>query len=212
MRRSTPAAGTGRSLAWSSTRQHGPPCITRSRSTRRHDRGRRRTGLVDYGNGSSRRRTISKRCLRGSNASRSAAPPRSWAETDWPRGLRERIEPSEDYLEEVLAWFERVSERWLGSVEQPTDLDEARPVHLGDVWPVREIVAYTAAHWAYHAGEINVILANRRREAWEYGEHVEENHISTIGHSVRRPWVTDEQAERAEKEMRRAATGSVPGK
>ncbi|HEU5224968.1 MAG TPA: hypothetical protein VFV29_04115, partial [Actinomycetota bacterium] len=76
----------------------------------------------------------------------------------------------------------------------------------------REIIAYTAAHWAYHAGEINVILANRRREAWEYGEHVEENHISTIGHSVRRPWVTDEQAERAEKEMRRAATGSVPGK
>src|SRR4029453_15591878 len=48
-------------------------------------------------------------------------PPRTWAETDWPRGLRERIEPSEDYLEEVLAWFERVSERWLGSVEQPTD-------------------------------------------------------------------------------------------
>jgi hypothetical protein len=57
-----------------------------------------------------------------------------------------------------------------------------------------------------------VILANRRREAWEYGEHVEENHISTIGHSVRRPWVTDEQAERAEREMRRAATGSVPEK
>jgi uncharacterized damage-inducible protein DinB len=138
--------------------------------------------------------------------------PRSWVETDWPRGLRERIEPSEDYLAEVLAWFERVSVRWLGSVELPTDLDEARPVHWGDVWPLREIVAYTAAHWAYHAGEINVILANRRREAWEYGEHVEENHISTIGHSVRRPWVTDEQVERAEREMRRAATGSVPGK
>jgi len=98
------------------------------------------------------------------------------------------------------------------SVEQPTDLDEARPVHWGDVWPLRQIVAYTATHWAYHAGEINVILANRRREAWEYDEHVEENHILTIGHSVRRSWVTDEQVERAEKEMRRAATGSVPGK
>jgi hypothetical protein len=108
--------------------------------------------------------------------------------------------------------FERGSERWLRSVEQPTDLDEARPVRWGDVWPLRQIVAYTATHWAYHAGEINVILANRRREAWEYDEHVEENHILTIGHSVRRPWVTDEQVERAEKEMRRAATGSVPGK
>jgi uncharacterized damage-inducible protein DinB len=90
-------------------------------------------------------------------------------------------------------------------------LDEARPVYWGDVWPLRQIVAYTATHWAYHAGEINVIIANRRRKAWEYDEHVEENHILTIGHSVRRPWVTDEQVERADKEMRRAATGSVPG-
>ena len=89
--------------------------------------------------------------------------PRSWAATDWPRGLRERIEPSEGYIQEVLAWFERSSERWLRSVEQPTDLDEARPVHGGDVWPLRQIVAYTATHWAYHAGEINVIIANRRR-------------------------------------------------
>jgi uncharacterized damage-inducible protein DinB len=42
-------------------------------------------------------------------------------------------------------------------------LDEARPVYWGDVWPLRQIVAYTATHWAYHAGEINVIIANRRR-------------------------------------------------
>jgi hypothetical protein len=59
-------------------------------------------------------------------------------------------------------------------------------------------------------GEINVILAIRRGEAWEYGEQVEENHISTIGHSVRRQWTTDEQVERAEKEMREAAIGTVP--
>jgi uncharacterized damage-inducible protein DinB len=138
------------------------------------------------------------------------AAPRSWVETDWPRGLRARIDPSEAYLAELLAWFERSSERWLGSIEQPIDLAEPRPVHWGDTWPLRDIVAYVAAHWAYHAGEINMILAIRRGEAWEYGEHVEENHISTLGHSVRRPWTTSEQIEREEREMRRAAAGDEP--
>jgi uncharacterized damage-inducible protein DinB len=132
--------------------------------------------------------------------------PRSWNETDWPGGLRERIEPTDVYLHEVLGWFERNSTRWLDSVSEPIDLEEPRPVHWGESWPLREIVAYVAAHWAYHAGEINSILAIRRGEAWEYGEHVEENHISTIGHSVRRPWITDEQVEQFESEMREATT------
>jgi hypothetical protein len=35
-------------------------------------------------------------------------------------------------------------------------------------------------------------------EAWEYGEEVEENHISTLGHRVRRPWITDGEAARHE--------------
>ena len=130
--------------------------------------------------------------------------PRSWVEIDWPRGLRGEIYPSESYIEEVLAWFQQRSEHWLNSVARPIDLDEPRPVHWGDVWPLRAIVAYVAAHWAYHAGEINVILAIRRGEAWEYGEHVEENHISTLGHSVRRPWTTDEQIEQEERAMRKA--------
>jgi hypothetical protein len=72
----------------------------------------------------------------------------------------------------------------------------------------RDIIAYVAAHWAYHAGEINLILAVRRSEAWEYGEHVEENHISTIGHNVRRPWITDEYVDQVEAEMRQAAQPS----
>jgi hypothetical protein len=78
-------------------------------------------------------------------------------------------------------------------------------VHWGETRPLREIVANVAALWAYHAGEINLIHAVGRGEAWEYGEHVEENHISTIGHSVRRAWITDEQVERFESEMREAA-------
>ena len=122
------------------------------------------------------------------------AEPRHWEQTDWPRGLRDRIEPTHDYLHEVLDWFERTYERWLGSVAEPTDLDEPRPLHWGGSAPLREIVAIAAGHWAYHAGEINMILAIRRGEAWEYGEEVEENHISTFGHGVRPAWMTDDQA------------------
>ena len=57
-----------------------------------------------------------------------------------------------------------------------------------------------AAHWTYHAGEINAILAAKRGEAWEYGEEVEENHISTAGHGVRPPWWSDERAAAHERE------------
>jgi hypothetical protein len=66
------------------------------------------------------------------------------------------------------------------------------------------IAAYVATHVTYHASEINEILAIRRAEAWEYGEQVEENHISTVGHSVRRAWNTEEDAARPETEMRAA--------
>jgi uncharacterized damage-inducible protein DinB len=136
------------------------------------------------------------------------AVPRSWKEIDWPGGLRERLEPSVDYLQELLAWFDTVSTDWLAALRDDIDLDESRPVHWGETWPIRDIIAYVAAHWAYHAGEINLILAVRRNEAWEYGEHVEENHISTIGHSVRRPWITDEYVDQVEAEMRQAAQPS----
>lgn len=135
-------------------------------------------------------------------------PPRGWTEIAWPRGLRQRIDPSQAYVDEVRMWFDRVSGAWLAAVEAPLDLDELRPMHWGDTWTLGEIVAYVAAHCSYHAGEINAILAIRRGEAWEYGEHVEENHISTFGHSVRRPWMTDEDVRRHEQEMGQASEGS----
>lgn len=131
--------------------------------------------------------------------------PVPWEETGWPRELRQAIDPSEDYLREVLEWFEHGSQRWLDSIRDGVDLSEPRPTHWGEVQPLREIVANVATHWAYHAGEINLILAVRRGEAWEYGEHVEENHIATLGHSVRHRWDTDEEVERIEREMRDAA-------
>jgi hypothetical protein len=120
--------------------------------------------------------------------------PRHWDHTDWPRGLREKIDPSEDYFAEILEWFERTYERWLASVAEIEDLDALRPVHWGGTLPLAHILVIVAGHWHYHAGEINALLAIRRGEAWEYGEVVEENHISTVGHGVRPDWMTDEEA------------------
>jgi uncharacterized damage-inducible protein DinB len=120
--------------------------------------------------------------------------PRHWDATDWPRGLRDRIEARAAYLGEMLAWFDRTYERWLASLAGVDDLDAPRPVHWGGTAPLSEIVVMVAAHWAYHAGEINAILAIGRGQAWEYGEEVEENHIATVGHRVRPAWMTDEQA------------------
>jgi uncharacterized damage-inducible protein DinB len=131
--------------------------------------------------------------------------PKGWTEIDWPFGMRGRIEPSQDYLDAVRAWYEDVSARWLAETETPLELDTDRPVHWGGTWPLGDIIASVADHWSYHAGEINALLAIRRGEAWEYGEHVEENHIVTLGHSVRRDWVSDQDVARYEAEMRRAA-------
>ena len=114
--------------------------------------------------------------------------PRHWDDTDWPRGLRDRIELTAEYLGEVLAWFQHTAERWLQAVDDP-DLSAERPVHWGGTLPLGDIVSTVASHWIYHAGEINAILAIRRGEAWEEGEEVEENHIDTTGHRVRPPWM-----------------------
>jgi hypothetical protein len=126
--------------------------------------------------------------------------PRHWDRADWPRGLRDRIEPTREYLDEVLAWFEQTHGRWLASLQHVDDHVTPRPVHWGNDAPLEDIVVMVAAHWVYHAGEINAILAIRRAEAWEYGEEVEENHISTIGHRVRPNWMSDEEAAQFERE------------
>jgi uncharacterized damage-inducible protein DinB len=124
--------------------------------------------------------------------------PRHWDRTDWPRGLRDRIDPTAGYVEEIRSWFDRSAAGWIADVGGPIDLDEPRPVHWGGTAPLRDIVAMVAGHWTYHAGEINGILAIRRGQAWEYGEEVEENHIDTTGHGVRPDWMTDEEAARYE--------------
>ena len=119
------------------------------------------------------------------------AEPRSWDRTDWPRGLRERIDPTSAYAEEILAWLGGSCDRWSASIEAEPDLEVVRPLHWGESAPLHEIVAMAAEHISYHAGEINMILAIRRAEAWEVGEQVEENHIDTTGHLVRPAWMTE---------------------
>ena len=120
--------------------------------------------------------------------------PRHWNETDWPRGLRDRIEATEEYFQEILSWAERSYERWVASLDDVDDLDAEYSVHWGGTLSLREVVVIVAGHWQYHAGEINALLAVRRGEAWEYGEEVEENHISTVGHGVRPDWMSDDEA------------------
>ncbi len=69
--------------------------------------------------------------------------------------------------------------------------------------PLFDIVALNAAHWTYHTGELNEILAILRGEAWTYTEEVEENHISTAGHRIKAGWMTPEQAEAYEAHLAR---------
>jgi hypothetical protein len=116
-------------------------------------------------------------------------PPRSWEQINWPRGLRDTIDPSDAYVGDVLAWFRTSCDAWRTAIGEPTDLSSVRPLHWGDRAPLHDIVAMVAGHVTYHAGEINAILSIRRGEAYEIGEEVEENHISSEGHRVRPAWM-----------------------
>jgi uncharacterized damage-inducible protein DinB len=119
------------------------------------------------------------------------AAPKGWREIAWPRGLRDTVEVSQSYLEEIVAWFDLAHQHWLHSLSEIDDVqvDLLRPLHWGATAPLFEIVTIMANHHTYHAGEINQLLAIFRNEAWEESEEVEENHISTLGHRVRPPWM-----------------------
>ncbi len=117
--------------------------------------------------------------------------PRGWAEIGWPRGLRDTVDVSRAYLDEVIAWFGRSHELWTRSLDGLDEghVDLPRPLHWGPTAPLFDIVTMVSGHHLYHAGEINQVLALYRGEAWEEGEEVEENHVDTLGHRVRPPWM-----------------------
>ncbi len=121
----------------------------------------------------------------------------------WPRGLRDTIETSQEYLDEIVAWLEESFALWETSVGSASDeeFDEERLLHWGEKAPLFDIVVLNAAHWTYHTGELNEILSILRGEAWTYTEEVEENHISTAGHRIRAGWMTDEHAKGYEEHL-----------
>ena len=117
--------------------------------------------------------------------------PRHWREIDWPRGLHDTIIPDEAYFKELIGWFNSAHQQWLAGLGKirSAQIDEPRLCHWGERMPLIDIVAIIAQHHVYHAGEMNQLLSIYRGEAWEEGEEVGENHISTLGHRVKPPWL-----------------------
>lgn len=117
--------------------------------------------------------------------------PRHWRQLAWPYGLRDTIVKSEPYLQSVIAWFDEAHRQWLADLGRVGEdrWNEPRPLHWGQQAPLDEIVVMVAGHHLYHAGELNQVLSIWRGEAWEEGEEVEENNVSTVGHRVRPPWL-----------------------
>ncbi len=116
--------------------------------------------------------------------------PTHWDETGWPRGLRDTIDPSADYLAEIVRWVGAARDRWLGSLSGLGDevLESVRPLHWRAEAPLMDIAMMVASHVTYHTGEINQLLSIHRGEAWEEGEEVEENHLPSDGHRVIPLW------------------------
>jgi hypothetical protein len=118
--------------------------------------------------------------------------PIGWYDLNWPHGLRDTVLKTEAYLREMMTWLDQAHTLWLTNLQEVTEeqLNQARPVHWGDTLPLYRIIWVIAEHHLYHAGEINQLLSIYRGEAWEEGEEVEENNVSTVGHRVIPPWQT----------------------
>lgn len=123
--------------------------------------------------------------------------PQHWKDVDWPRGLRDTIVKREDYFAELKAWLVRAKRDWIEDLSElePGQLDEPRLLHWGERRSTMGIVIAISSHNLYHTGELNQVLSICRGEAWEEGEEVEENNVSTEGHRVRPPWLDQDPPE-----------------
>jgi hypothetical protein len=119
--------------------------------------------------------------------------PKYWNQADWPHGLRDTIIKSDEYLNDVILWWNHAHTKWLANLGDLDDdkLDELRPLHWRQKATLYEIVLLIATHHIYHAGELNQLLSIYRGEAWEESEEVEENNVSTVGHRVKPPWIDE---------------------
>lgn len=134
------------------------------------------------------------------------ADPRHWDSTTWPRGMRDEIDASREYVDEIIAWIHGTAKLWDDALTAMSDdeMRTGRPVHWGGEMPLINIVGLVCHHVAYHTGELNMLLSIAREEAWEWGEEVEENHIDTFGHGIRGPWMDDAIAKSYEDRIRTA--------
>ena len=100
--------------------------------------------------------------------------------------MRDTVIKSEAYISAVIEWFREAHHRWLDDLKRLEEdrVEDLRKLHWGEEAPLFDIVAMIARHHVYHAGELNQVLSICRGEAWEEGEEVEENNISTVGHRV----------------------------
>ena len=96
------------------------------------------------------------------------AAPVHWAQMSWPRGLRDTIEPTQAYLDEVIAWLDASYAQWTRDLAPLADdaFDAPYRCHWGATAPLFDIVTMIVNHTAYHTGEINAVLSIIRGEAW----------------------------------------------
>lgn len=119
--------------------------------------------------------------------------PVHWKDIHWPYGLRDTVIKSEEYISAVIEWFSEAHRQWIDDLKTLEDkqMEGLHKLHWGEEAPLFNIVAMIARHHVYHAGELNQVLSICRGEAWEEGEEVEENNISTVGHRVKPPWLQE---------------------
>lgn len=93
----------------------------------------------------------------------------------------------------AIEWFAEAHRLWLENLKalENGQAEEICKLHWGEEAPLFDIVAMISRHHVYHVGEINQVLSIYRGEAWEEGEEVEENNISTVGHRVKPPWLEE---------------------
>jgi hypothetical protein len=132
------------------------------------------------------------------------ATPKHWNDVSWPRGLRDTVDLSPEYLRDMITWVHDGLQAWDDALAEAVDAELDRPhrLHWGDTAPLGRIVVMVAHEVMYHTGELNMLLSIAREEAWEYTEEVEENHLDTYGHGVRPNWMTDSEAEGHEEVLR----------
>src|SRR5437762_1641399 len=68
------------------------------------------------------------------------AEPKHWDHTSWPRGMRDEVDCTKEYVDEVIAWIDEAMSAWDADLAATDDVDEQRPVHSSDKATIAWIV------------------------------------------------------------------------